>query len=242
MAKGVLTYKGKTSDYFGMRMLGSFDFNQPEYDYDAVEIPGRNGVLLMDNRRYKSVKREYEFRISLIKARWPTIEQQLTDISGWLNSVQGFQPLTFDGEPDYIYQSAITESQQFTRLTPTLASGSITFELHPIKYLTSGQTAVTVANNGSVNNAGNVPALPKITITGSGSGTFKFGGVPFQVKNVENGLIINSELQTVTNLSGVPAYAKVVTPKLPVLNVGNNVVVIPSGFIVSVVPNSGVLV
>ena len=138
MAKGVLTYKGKTSDYFGMRMLGSFDFNQPEYDYEAVEVPGRDGVLLINNGRYKSVKREYEFRISLVKARWPTIEKQLTDISGWLNSVQGFQPLTFDGEPDYVYQAAITESQQFTRLTPTLASGSVTLELHPIKYLTSG--------------------------------------------------------------------------------------------------------
>jgi predicted phage tail component-like protein len=242
LAKGILNYKGKTSDYFGMRMLGSFDFEQPEYQYNSVEIPGRNGSLLINNGRYKTVKREYEFRVTLNKTRWPTIEQQLTDISGWLNATQGFQKLTFDGEPDFLYKAAVTESQKFTRTTPLMASGSVVLELHPIKYLTSGQTEVPITNGASVMNDGNVASLPKITIKGSGSGTFKFGGVSFQVKDVDGGLVIDSDLQTVLNLTGSPAYAQVITPKLPVLQVGKNVVDIPAGFTISIVPNSGVLV
>ncbi|MGQ4573351.1 distal tail protein Dit [Leuconostoc pseudomesenteroides] len=242
MAKGILTYKGKTSDYFGMRLLANYDLEQPEYDYNSVEVPGRDGVLLINNGRYKAIKREYEFRVLLVRSRWPTIEKQLTDISGWLNATQGFQPLTFDAEPDYIYKAAVTEGQKFTRLTPSVATGSVALTINPIKYLVSDQNAIQVVNNSTVSNSGNVTAQPKITITGSGSGIFKFGKSTFQVKNVDGGLIVNSELQTVTTLSGFPAYAQVVTPILPVLNIGNNTVVVPGGFTVSIVPNSGVLV
>lgn len=48
-----LIFGGECSKDFGLYISGSGAFNAPERDIETVEVPGRNGSLIIDNGRYK---------------------------------------------------------------------------------------------------------------------------------------------------------------------------------------------
>ena len=59
MSRGYLTFNNKDLRDFGVYISGSGVFNAPERVYDAIEIPGRNGVLLGTERRMSNIDVTY---------------------------------------------------------------------------------------------------------------------------------------------------------------------------------------
>ena len=95
MAQGVVTFAGKSSNTYGMRLLAKITFETPERDYDEIELPGRNGSLLIDRiSRYKTIGRDFDFVITKL-ASYPSIEAQLNSISNWLNSAKRLAGFNF---------------------------------------------------------------------------------------------------------------------------------------------------
>ena len=82
MAQGVVTFAGKSSNTYGMRLLAKITFETPGRDYDEIEVPGRNGSLLIDRGRYKTIGRDFDFVITKLVS-YPSIEAQLNSISNW---------------------------------------------------------------------------------------------------------------------------------------------------------------
>lgn len=242
MAQGVVTFAGKSSNTYGMRLLAKITFETPGRDYDEIEVPGRNGSLLIDRGRYKTIGRDFDFVITKL-ASYPSIEAQLNSISNWLNSAKGWQDLTFDGDPDYTYRAAITSSLNFDRESPNRATGTISFIVHPVKFLNTGRNSVAVTTGLTLVNPYAIESLPKITINGTGGGTFNFCSTAFRLQNVTKGIVIDVQNQSAISLNdGLPAYSQVLTYPFPTLVPGDNKITFPAGFSMSIIPNWGVLV
>lgn len=242
MAQGVVTFAGKSSNNYGMRLLAKITFETPERDYDEIEVPGRDGSLLIDRGRYKKIGRDFDFVITKLP-NYSSIETQLNDISNWLNASKGWQDLQFDGDPDHIYRAAITSSLKLNRESPNRAMGTISFVVHPVKYLNTGRELVAVTNGLVLVNPYAIDSFPKITISGTGGGTFNFGSTAFRLQNITQGIVIDVQNQSAVSLNdGLPAYSQVLTYPFPTLVPGNNKISFPAGFSVSIIPNWGVLV
>ena len=56
---GYIVYGGKCSKDYGLYVSGSGTFNAPERDVDLVEVPGKNGTLVLDNGRFKNIPVTY---------------------------------------------------------------------------------------------------------------------------------------------------------------------------------------
>ena len=56
---GFLIYNGKSSREFGLYVSGSGTFNAPQRDIETIEIPGRNGTLTIDKKRFKNISIPY---------------------------------------------------------------------------------------------------------------------------------------------------------------------------------------
>ena len=54
------TLDNKKSLDYGLYITGSGAFNAPERDVETVEVPGRNGNLIIDRGRFKNVVQSYK--------------------------------------------------------------------------------------------------------------------------------------------------------------------------------------
>ena len=52
---GYFVFGGKFSKDYGLYVSGSGTFNAPERDVELVEVPGKNGSLVLDNGRFKNI-------------------------------------------------------------------------------------------------------------------------------------------------------------------------------------------
>lgn len=237
--KGIFNFRGhKTSD-FGMIMSAVYKYNAPQRDVTVIEVPGRNGEIVIDNGRYKAVDWEVDFRVN---SSTGDVEKLLNNISNWLSAMYSPQKLLFDNEPEYQYLASINDKVTFSRINSKYATGSVTFRLQPIKYFIKDMTATKVINGDVFKNTGTIPAKPIIKIVGTGNGVFKFGKASLTLKNVTGGVVIDSELETIVTLDGEPAYREMTSYPFPNLQVGNNSIAIPAGFTVEITPRTGVIV
>ena len=55
-SRGYFIFNGFRSSDYGVLISGDQTFNAPARDIDEIEIPGRDGVLTLDNGRFNSIK------------------------------------------------------------------------------------------------------------------------------------------------------------------------------------------
>ena len=158
---------------------GSVD-NTPKRVYTPVEIAGRNGVFYIDERRFEDVEQTYSI-VALTKE----------DGSAFINALAskvGYFRLSDSFNTDEFYQATFTSGAQVK--IPSTRDKSvfeITFTRKPQRFLTSGETAVSVANNGTITNPTLFEAKPQLQV--KGYGTIGFGGSEIIIDNVPLGLI-----------------------------------------------------
>ena len=75
------TFNGRNSSEFGLFITGAAVHDGAAYDYEFVEVPGRNGDLILDNGRFHN-----------IEIRYPAFvvdPAQMPAIRAWLLSARG---------------------------------------------------------------------------------------------------------------------------------------------------------
>lgn len=176
------------------------EINSSEVDYQIVEVPGRDGDLIIPNDRFKSFVQEipviytgqYSKRIENIeKAK----KAMLVDAK--------FHDFTFNSEPNHIYKAAFLSAFKVGK-TYAESTQMLQFEMMPYKYLINGQNKLTAkpGDNIGLFNTGNIVAKPLIKLTGSGDFKISIAGQTLNLKGVDGGIIMDSKAQTATNLAG----------------------------------------
>ncbi|KRN88203.1 BF2992 family fimbrillin-A clan protein [Ligilactobacillus acidipiscis] len=191
-------FNGHKSSDFNMYINSDYELASTTPDYQAVEIPGRDGDLLIPNNRFKSFKQDfpityigsYDDSIKKIEAA----KQLMLQDTNW-------HDMSFSFDPDFIYCASFVGEFRVKKSAAYLTQ-TLSFNVMPYKYLTTGQTYQTITDGYELNNLGTILAKPIIKITGKGDCTIKIGNRSVSLKGIDGGIVMDSDSQLCTNLAG----------------------------------------
>ena len=186
MGLRTFTFGGTSSSAYSMFITEAATYNVPERTVDMLSIPGRNGAYALDLGRFENV--EVTYHVVVHKDTNANFQTELSDVRNWLASKVGYQRLTDDYNSN-VYRMAIFKGGLET--SETFVNGAefdIVFECKPQRWLTSGETATAVANNGTLSNPTPFDAEPLLAV--DGYGTIGFNGYEVEIENVPIGDIV----------------------------------------------------
>jgi phage-related protein len=162
------TFGGTSSGDYNMFITSASTYGAPERAVEMIEIPGRNGHYALDQGRFENV--EVIYHVVVHDNNNTSFQSGMSDVRNWLCSQIGYQRL----EDDYNtgeYRMAVYRSGLEMDGEDTFWNGAefdIVFDCKPQRWLASGETAVSVANNGTLNNTTPFESRPLLQIWGYG--------------------------------------------------------------------------
>jgi len=188
--KNFLVYDGKRSCDFGLHISGSGVFNAPERDVEIIEIPGRNGNLVLDNGRYRNITVSYPAYISREFPRYAAAARE------WLCSRSGYFRLEDTYNPEYFRLARFAGPIDFeTRFLNWGAETNLYFDCKPQRFLKSGEQAISFSSNTTIWNPTNQDALPIINVYGSGECWLIVGTGQIVISDVNEYVTLDCDLQ-----------------------------------------------
>lgn len=180
---GVIVYNGLSSDDFGIVVEHYPNYEFPERDYESVEIPGKNGTLLMDKHRYKNGKSSYDLAVADPETNLPVLANRLVN---WLHSATGYAKLSDSYEPLYYRLACFKDSGSISNIVNHGGRATIAFDCKPQRFLVSGDTPITNISSGStITNPEMYPSKPLIKVIGRGPGILNVNDYVTHIKNTE---------------------------------------------------------
>lgn len=210
---GYFVYGGKCSKDYGLYISGGGTFNAPERDVELVEVPGRNGSLVLDNGRFKNITVNYP----------AFIRHKFKDLSGaareWLLQAPGYVRLEDSYNPEYYRLARFGGPLDFdTRVLNRSGECTLSFDCKPQRYLLVGEFMIDVTGSIQVLNPTPFPALPLIRVYGS-SGTLMVGDVIVQISDIPEYMDIDCELMLAYK-GTLNCNSKINAQRFPVLPAG----------------------
>lgn len=207
-----------------MHIQNNISFPSPSVDVELVEVPGKDGSLVVPNNRLNDVT--FAIPVTLKLPDDKSIEMVATDISNWLKSDIGWSPLRFSGSPEWEYIALFYEQFDIQETLKTYGRTSLRFRLRPYKRLRSSPNVVLTNGQTLLNKGGRI-SKPLIKITGNGNITLKNNEKDWLVLiNVDSEIVIDTESMSVYK-DTTPHYEKMLShlkPLFPVLYMGENII------------------
>lgn len=220
----MFTYKGVRSKDVHLRVLNDVSFTSPTRDVTRMQIPGRDGDLIIDNGRYSSVVRSIPCRLEAPSGA--NVEQLMSRINHWLIDDGRFHPFKWENDPEFMYLARVEGDVVSRRMLSRYANTVIDFRMHPIKYLESSLAPRQIPSGWNVVNPFGLEAKPTLRIVGSGNILVTINGRELSLRNIEGGCLVDSETQTITSLDGEEMLFSQMLSPFPVLEPGDNQVTI----------------
>ena len=180
-----LSFDGTSSRNYGVYITGEAVYNAPERDVEMITIPGRNGTFAMDKGRFENITVSYP--ASIAASTEADYRQALSDFRNFLCSKKGYVRLSDDYNPDEYRMAVYKSGLEVTTAQLRAGEFDIVFECKPQRFLTSGETAATVANNGTLTNPTAFDASPTLQVTGYGN--IKANGYGIELINATVGAV-----------------------------------------------------
>lgn len=150
-----------TRNYTGIYVVFDNVDKTPKRVYEEVEIPARNGKYYIDKNRYEDVEHVYHV-IAMTKANGSALINALA-------SKVGYHRLNDSFNTDEYYEAVFTSGAEVDITSDRDTNKfKITFTRKPQRFLTSGETEATVANNGTLTNPTLFDSKPVLKVQGYG--------------------------------------------------------------------------
>lgn len=182
------TFDGVNSLDHNIGITGSAVYNAPTRDVEMISIPGRDGEYSLDHGRFNNI--EITYPAGMYDTSQTDFATRISELRNQLASRVGYKRLEDEYNPDEyrmaIYKSGLEVSPvQYSRA----GQFDIIFDCKPQRWLKSGESAISVANNGTVSNPTLFASKPLITLNASGPGTVKIGGSEISLLDAPLGVI-----------------------------------------------------
>lgn len=200
----VSNFKGFTFDNFnsknyGVYITGEAAYNAPLRDVEMISIPGRNGAFALDHGRFDNI--EVTYHASMVADNETDFVNAISNFRNAICSKVGYCKLTDDyNAGEYrmaVYKSGLDVTPKMLRT----GEFDIVFDCKPQRWLTSGETISTIANNGTISNPTLFGAKPLLYVKGYGD--IVMNGYTISVANAMLGNVILLE-----PFGGNPSYSK----------------------------------
>lgn len=194
MAEPYFVFNNVDSRTMGVRVVSYPPILRANLRATTVTLPGRPGELTQIEG--VDIYEPY--------TRAMTIASAGADMQTALNWLRGSGTMILGNEPDYVYSVRLDAQLQMDKQYTNMWSGSLQMRTEPFKRASAASSAIEVTTSGTtVNNPGNVPARPKITLTGSGSATLTIGGKTLTFTGLTSGTVVDLQNQWIL-VSGTP--------------------------------------
>lgn len=167
-----LSFDNTSSRSYGVYITGEAVYNAPERAVEMISIPGRNGAFALDQGRFENI--EVSYPAGIFAENEADFAQAVSDFRNFLCSKKGYCRLTDEYNPSEYRMAVYKSGLEVDPAQLRAGEFTITFECKPQRWLTSGETASTVANNGTMTNPTLFDASPLLEVTGYG--TIGFNG------------------------------------------------------------------
>lgn len=162
--RNYLVIDGKNSLDFDTWISAGGAYNAPSRDVETVAIPGRNGLLSLDNGRFNNIDVIYPSFI--VK----NFEENAEALRAFLLSRKGYFRLEDTYHPDQFRMALYTSGIDIVTTARNLGgSFDLTFNCKPQRFLKCGDQLKAVASGTIIFNPTLFEALPLIRVYGSGS-------------------------------------------------------------------------
>lgn len=161
--RNTITFGGVDLSTMGLYISGGGTFNAPTRAYDTVDVPGRDGSVILSEKRLENVELTYPaFMYSNFKAG-------MRSLRSFLLSKIGYQRLSDTYHPDE-YRLAVYEGGLEVEAVEKLNAGQfeLIFNCKPQRWLTSGEIAEGFTADGTITNPSYLTSMPLIRAYGTG--------------------------------------------------------------------------
>lgn len=228
--KNYITFAGMDSTEFNIGISGSGTFDSPERDVEQVSIPGRNGDLLIDNKRFKNVTVTYPaFIASKFKGNFDGFR-------AFMLSKRGYQRLEDTYHPDEFrmaeYRGPIKPDVKVLNIAGEF---NVEFNCKPQRWLKVGEIAIDLTASGVINNPTLYEAKP--LIRAYGTGTIAIGDNSITVTTASVYTDIDCEIMEAYK-DGTDCNSNITlgSDEFPSLEPGDNTITISGFSNVSIIP------
>lgn len=210
------TFGGVSTSDYGLVVEGSGDYSAPKRATETINIPGRNGAFQLDKGYYENI--EIEYKVVVADATQADFNDAIEAFRNAIVSQIGYQRLEDTYHPgEYrmaTYNGGLNDAPTFHGKG---AIFKIKFNCKPQRWLTSGETAVTVTSGGTLTNPTLFESGPLLEATGSGA--IEFNGYEIEFAGVPYGEVVIGDKATWI-LGEIPLT---VTLDTSLLNVGDSI-------------------
>ena len=163
-----IIFGGIDSADFGIYIGGEGTFNAPERDVEMISIPGRDGAFALDKGRFENI--EVKYTVINQEPDLATFSANLEGFRNALCSQRGYQRLEDTFHPDEYRMAVFADKFEVKPIEyNTAAEFEIVFDCKPQRYLTDGETAVSVEDGDTLTNPTLFEAHPLLMVEGYGS-------------------------------------------------------------------------
>lgn len=154
---------GVDSRDFGVYISGQGTFSAPRREYNMIPIPGRNGDLVGNEKRFENLELTYPAFI------YTNFKQNIRDFRNFLLSLVGYHTLFDSYHPDE-FRMALYEGEFEPDVTSKNDAGQfdIVFNCKPQRFLNSGTEVTTLSASGSITNPTRFSSQPLLRVYGTG--------------------------------------------------------------------------
>ena len=223
-------FNGQNTEKFGMHVAKRPNQNAPKRRQTKVQIPGRNGVLHLEDDGYENITVTYDawFRGDL------TTPEQAHAVKGWLLGAAGYCRLEDKYDPGHFRLAAFDGPMDIADVLGRYGKCKIKFDCDPRAFRKDGEFPIALENGQSIYNPTDFACKPLIHVIGTEPGTMTVAGVTVEVKAFGQPVIVlDCENENAYAWGDVATSynASIYAPEFPVLLPGENRVHFDGGII-----------
>ena len=185
-----LKFDGVSSRTYGVYITGAAVYNAPKRDVEMIAIPGRNGSFALDKGRFENI--EVTYPAGIFADAESDFAEAVSNFRNFLCSRNGYVRLQDEYNPNE-YRMAVYKSG--LEVEPALLRAGefeIVFECKPQRYLTSGETAVTVTSGDEITNPTLFEASPLLKAWGYGNISLNDDQITIEHRDLGNILLYSN--------------------------------------------------
>lgn len=162
-----IIFGGIDSADFGIYVSGEGVFDAPKRAVEMIAVPGRNGEIALDQGYWENI--EVTYPAFNYEEDLDTFAERLSAFRNAICSLKGYQRLSDTFHPDEYRMAVYSEGLEVTPIKyNTAANFDLKFDCKPQRWLTEGETAVTVESGDTLTNPTQYAASPFLTAYGYG--------------------------------------------------------------------------
>jgi len=211
-----ISFKGVRSDALGAVVSRMPSPARAARRVLRFEPPARHGTLHIFDGAYRAITLEAVLNLFGTAS--------IDTVNAWL---VGSGDLILSDDPTRCYRATIIDDIQYSRLkygNDRYDQFTVRFECSPFRY-EAEPVVLTFAEAGNIENTGNVPSEPIITVKGTGDGAIAVGGEAILLEGMNGMLIIDCEARQLAAESTGGKF----TGKFPLLPLGSSPVAFSGG-------------